>query len=313
MQAAGPLRIVVTGASGFLGAVMTGYFLAHGHEVQALVRPGADLWRPKSLDFTAQACDYTLTSLRATLRDFHPHAIVNAAAPGGHITDMEHYQEAMQQSQYLLGNLLQAAAELEVPPVFVHLCSSMVYAHQESALRESGPMTPINLRGLLKLHERNLCRYFAKQHKLPVRLLRVFRAYGPLDHPDRLIPVLCRQLASGEPIKLAPDSIKRDYVFTDDLSEMALRLIRLESEEVFVEVNGGSGQEYCARDIVEALAAIAERVPVYSEQAFTASPADRRVSRADMQHAQGLIGWNEPTPLQAGLRACWQAFLNQSH
>lgn len=300
-----PLRIIITGASGFIGAMMTRYFYREGMQVLALLRPESDRWRLADLPLEPGTTDYSPGQLRSLLEKFQPDAIIHAAAPNGHCRDLQHYQQALGESQYLLGNLLQEAAALAKAPVFVHLCSSMLYAHQQEALREEGPMAPINYRGLIKLQERNLCRYYAEQQGLKVRVLRVFRAYGPYDHPDRLIAVLCRGLDEQKPVRLSPDHIKRDYILVDDLSRMALQLIKLQSNAPFIEVNGGSGREYAAREIMQQLAAIAERDILLDEQPFAASPADRSVSRADTQKLETLLAWQGATSIEIGLRQCW--------
>ena len=253
--------------------------------------PGAQLY---GLDLT------NAPALAALFTTVKPQVVFHFAQPPSlHQKSAWERMEETQQSLALLTHLLSLSGEVER---FVHACSSTVYGHLgEQAFAESAVLTPDSVRGLMKLHERNTCLFFANNEGVPVVLGRIFRAYGPWDQPDKLIARALESQHGGEPLRLIAGRARRDYVFVEDLAEGFLRLGTYPLHPG-TEINLGSGQMYTPHEIIEALNEVLPTPVPIDTEAYPSVTMDKAYWQADTQRAQALLGWQATTSLQDGLR-----------
>lgn len=223
------MKVVVTGAAGFVGSHFTKKLLLEGHEVLAIdnysdyysvelkVLRTSELIEPlggtvHNLDL----CD--LGKVRKELERYSPDAVVHLAAQPGVRLNPSEYHRYTNNNLAAFSNLYQVILELEISN-FVYASSSSVYGNAtNSILSESmSDLHPISYYGASKLCNEILAGTAAKIPGLSTIGLRFFTVYGPYGRPDMAYFRLIAQALSSYKFALYGDgSVLRDFTFVDD-------------------------------------------------------------------------------------------------
>jgi UDP-glucuronate decarboxylase len=144
--------------------------------------------------------------------------------------------------------------------------------------------------------------YF-RQHRLPIKVARIFNTYGPRMHPadGRVVSNFILQALRGEPITIYGDGGQtRSFCYVDDLIEGLMALMR-SPDEVTGPINLGNPVEFTiadlARQVIELTGSKSELV--HAEL----PPDDPRQRKPDITKAGKLLGWQPRTSLDDGLRS----------
>ncbi len=301
--------VLVTGASGFVGAVAVRALVERGHRVHVLLRDPERVWRlPDVLD--------RLIVHRGDLRDAHvvraclaaarPEVVLHLATRGAYESQTD--ADAIL-STNILGtqNLLDAATEVGTD-LFVQTGSSSEYGFQSRPMRETDRLEPNSVYAVAKAAQTHLGQFVSRRGTMPVVCLRLFSVYGPWEEPTRLIPTLIRQARAGLPLSLTTPETARDFVYVDDVVDALLDFSRLRGLGGEV-INLGSGRETKLREVV---AEVLRLLPGRSELCWGAFPArvwDTVHWSADVSKAERLLGWKPRHSLADGLAkmAAWMA------
>ena len=294
-------RVLVTGAAGFVGAVLVRRLLALGHEVHALSKPSTKRWRLEGVARDLATHDQDLTDeegLRALLLRIKPDVIYHLAAHGAYPFQTD--ADAVIQTNILgTWNLLKASAAVDYE-VFVNTGSSSEYGFKDFAMRETDLLEPNSYYSVAKCAQTLLCQHFAKTHKKPVTTFRLFSAYGPWEEPSRLIPTLVRRCLAGEDLELVPPETARDFVFVEDVVDAYLRLDELGklSGEI---LNVGTGVQSTIKDVVSAvLEHTGARVACHWGR-MQPRIWDSKIWVADITKSGRLLHWRPETSLARGI------------
>jgi UDP-glucuronate decarboxylase len=140
-----------------------------------------------------------------------------------------------------------------------------------------------------------------RQHKLRIRVARLFNTYGPRMHPNdgRVVSNFIVQSLQGKPITLYGDgSQTRSFCYVDDLVEGLIRLMAA-PDEVTGPMNLGNPREMTVRQLAEMVVGM---TGARSEIVMMPLPADDPLQRKpDITLARNTLGWEPKTPLEAGL------------
>lgn len=281
-------RLLVTGASGFIGARLCRRAAEAGalvHAVSRAPRDGNRVLRWEQADLTDEA------AVRNLVRRVEPEFVVHLASEVGGSRDVALVLPMLRANLLAAVNLMVAAVEGGRPRVV--LAGSM--EEPDFGDPDAVAQSPY---AVAKWGQLAYARHFAALHELPVVHLRVFMVYGPgqLDL-RKLVPYVTVSLLRGEAPRLTSGAREVDWVYVDDVVDAFLRAA------VAREVRGrsldvGSGQVVSVRALVARLADL-----VGGEVVFGAVPdrALERVRVADPEPAEAAIGWRPQTPLDGGL------------
>lgn len=257
--------IIITGATGFIGAGAVRRFAREGHEVHVFIRPRASLWRIGSTEKAIKKHRVDLLNHKAVekaLRKINPHFIFHFAAYG---TYPFHQDEELviRTNINASANLFMATRELKNLKLIVNAGSSSEYGVSPLPMKESDIPHPASLYATAKLSQTSLAQYFGAHASVPIVTLRFFSVYGPYDYPVRLIPVVLTSCIRKKPLQLSSPLPRRDFVFIED----CLDVIALLSEKPGIAVgeilNVGSGKDCSVDDVVECAFDVCKvRVPI---------------------------------------------------
>ncbi len=283
-------RLLVTGASGFIGARLCRRAVEAGAMVHAVSRRthgGSDGVRWERGDLT----DAAVT--RDLVRRVQPDVVLHLASEVSGGRDLQLVLPMLRANLLAAVNVMVACAEVGCPRVV--LAGSMEEPDMGDA--DAVAQSPY---AVAKWGALAYARHFQALHALPVVHLRVFMAYGPgqLD-VRKLVPYVTVSLLRGEAPKLTSGARAVDWVYVDDVVDAFLRAAVAPGAEGR-SLDIGSGELVTARSLV---ACLWELVHADVQPAFGAIPdrALERVRAADPAPAAEAMGWQPQTPLKDGL------------
>ena len=304
------MRIIVTGAAGFLGSHLTDRLLGEGHTVI-----GVDNLCTGSRDNIAHLANEP--RFRFEERDIcQPFDVgpvdyvFNFASPASPPEYLRLGIETLQVGSVGVENTLEIAARHGAG--YLHASTSECYGDPlEHPQRESywGNVNPVGPRSVYdeaKRFAEALVMAWHRSRGVNTHLARIFNTYGPRLHPSdgRVISNLMMQALRGEPLTIYGDgSQTRSFCYVDDLIEGILRLSRSDEH---LPVNIGNPDEFT---ILECAQAVLEVTGSKSKLRFEALPEDdpsRR--RPDIAKARALLGWEPRIALKEGLRKSLEFF-----
>jgi UDP-glucose 4-epimerase len=244
-------RVVVLGASGFLGSAMASYLAAIGHEVVTYSRRPLQ-WKTKQPGVTSVIGDlrdtWTLAdAIRGADVVYH---FASATHPSMFFGNPSaEFWEALQP----LMTLVEIAANQRVKKIVFPSSGGTVYASSSDARKEDSLTDPRSPYAIFKLASEHLLFHAARQGSFSVDVFRLGNPFGP-GQPCRpgqgVLPHWIDAILKRDPIHVFGDgSAARDYIYVDDVCRlMSISCQRLESSETF---NLGTGQATTLRELLE--------------------------------------------------------------
>ena len=296
-------KILVTGATGFVGSCLARRLVHLGHRVDVIIRDTSDTWRLESiLDdlrvHEADLCDPE--SLERTIAEIRPEVVFHQAAYG---TFSFQQDPGLVFRVNLLGtvNLLYACLRHGFER-FVNTGSSSEYGVKTEPMRETDFPEPLGAYGVAKAAATMYCRSVGVENDAGVVNLRLFSPYGPWEDPRRLIPYVISSLLRGVSPRLSTPGSVRDFIFIDDVLDAYLRVMDTDLPPGDI-LNIGSGVQHTIGEVVEAiLAATGSSVePAWGAMDQQRPEPDSWV--ADIGKPEARLGWKPFTSLVDGVRS----------
>jgi len=299
-------RVLVTGASGFLGSHFVERLLADGAVVAALARTEGRLSRlsgnHERQAFTFVRCD--LADRRAATEKIgalQPEILAHFA---GHPDKPETYEQAESAIQVNITCTLNAieAFRLAGGQLFIYGDSCKVYGNSKVPYRAAMPLRPGSSYAIAKATGWQLCELYRKLHGLATVSVRPTMIYGPHQGYNLFSFVVDRVLAGAPEVVLDGGRQTRDPLFIDDAMEAFLTVARLGRKLSGRILNIGGGKETTVSELAATtIGLMGEHLPV-RESAVRARPTEVWRSYCDNREAAELIGWKPRTSLRAGLK-----------
>ena len=309
------MRVLVTGAAGFLGSHLTDRLLGEGYTVVGV--DNLSTGNQENLAHLANEPRFRLEE-RDICQPFDVGPVdyvFNFASPASPPEYIRLGLETLRVGSVGVNNTLEIAARYSAG--YLHASTSECYGDPlEHPQRESyrGNVNPVGPRSVYDESKRfaeALVMAWHRSRGVNTHLVRIFNTYGPRLRPSdgRVISNFIMQALNGEPLTVYGDGKQtRSFCYVDDLIEGILRLSR--RDEHFP-VNLGNPDEFTIRECAQA---VLEVTGSRSELRFEALPQDdpsRR--RPDIAKARTLLGWEPQITLKEGLRKSLEFFRGKIH
>jgi len=209
----GPRRVLVTGATGYVGGELTRALAAKGHDVTIVARdPSRAAFGPS---VKVAALDGSAEAISRAVADCQPEVVFHVASA----VLIEH--KAEQVAELIAANITFPTQLLEA--MREHGCDRLVntstsWQHFDGEDRYS----PTNLYAASKAAFEDIAQFYVEAHGLKLATLKLFDVYGPRDPRGKLVPLLLRLLKSGEGLGMSPGEQVLDMVFIDDVVDAYL-------------------------------------------------------------------------------------------
>ena len=287
-------RVLVTGASGFVGRQTIGPLLELSYDVHAV---GSSETDPRARWYRADLLDQS--ARRKLLRTVRPHAVIHCAwvtKPGAYWTSPENLD-------WVGASLDLARAAVEAGAkrlLFVGTCAEYDWSASPGRPRqEDDPCRPATLYGSAKDSLRRLLQAFAATAGVDLIWPRLFHLYGPHEATSRLLPSVMTALREGRPATLESGGAVRDFMHVADAGRALAHLLARETRGV---VNVASGQPIRIGDLAALIARIAGRPDLVPQSLPAASEPDSIVANIARLQA---VGFRSAISLQDGLSNLW--------
>ncbi|GGD49923.1 NAD-dependent epimerase/dehydratase family protein [Erythrobacter arachoides] len=225
------MRVLVTGAAGFIGAALADALLARGDAVigmdnmnayydPALKRDRIERVRAEGGQFTFHTVDFAdMAALQGALEGDPFDAIVHLGAQAGVRYSIENPASYVQSNLVGHANILELARQRGVAHL-VYASSSSVYGGNEKLPFSVDDRAdhPVSLYAATKRADEMMSEAYAHLFRLPQTGLRFFTVYGPWGRPDMACWLFTAKILSGEPIQVFNQGeMWRDFTFIDDI------------------------------------------------------------------------------------------------
>ena len=304
-------KILVTGGAGFLGSHLCERLLAQGHDV--LCVDNFFTGRKSNVAHLLDNPNFELMRFDVTFPLYvEIDEIYNLACPASPI----HYQfdpvQTTKTSVHGAINMLGLAKRVKAK--ILQASTSEVYGDPEIHPQPEsywGRVNPVGIRSCYDEGKRcaeTLFFDYWRQHKLRIKVARIFNTYGPRMHPNdgRVVSNLIVQALKGDEITLYGDgSQTRSFCYVDDLIEAMIRLMNT-PDEVTGPINIGNPKEFSIAELANMVLKLTG-----SKSAIILKPLpsdDPRQRQPDIAMAKSILKWEPSIQLEAGLNKTIEYF-----
>jgi dTDP-glucose 4,6-dehydratase len=299
------MRILITGAAGFLGSHLCDRFLAEGHQVV-----GVDNFltgRPENLAHLDGRGDFTFIRQDVTEYisvDGELDGVLHFASPASPVDYLEMPIQTLKVGS--LGTHKALGLAKAKGARFLLASTSEVYGDPlEHPQPETywGNVNPVGPRGVYdeaKRFAEAMTMAYHRFHGVETRIVRIFNTYGPRMRPEdgRVVSNFIVQALRGDSLSVYGDgSQTRSFTYVDDLVEGIYRLFHSDRAEP---TNIGNPGEFTVRELADRVLA---QTGSSSEIAWHPLPQDDpKVRKPDITVARAVLGWEPTVDLEEGLR-----------
>jgi nucleoside-diphosphate-sugar epimerase len=288
-------RVLVTGATGFIGRHCLPLLIDQGYEVHAFARETpacvpAVVWHRG--DLLAPGAP---SSLIEAVRPTHLLHLAWCASPNDYLTNPSNLRWTVATAE--LAEAFVAAGGDR----FVGAGTCAEYAPSATPCHERDtPAQPASIYGQAKVAAFERLSELAADAKLSFAWGRIFFPYGPYQAPERLIPAVITSLLRGDPMACTAGDLIRDFIHVRDAAEA---LVAMLSGGIGGACNIGSGARVSVREMVTSLARIADGRSPVRFGVRSLSRGETAPIVADTRRIREELGWRPRIGLEDGLLA----------
>ncbi|HET9224295.1 MAG TPA: NAD-dependent epimerase/dehydratase family protein [Roseiflexaceae bacterium] len=300
------MRILITGAAGFIGSHLAERLAALGHTVMgldsltdyyssALKQRNAQLLHEQGV--SVLPLDLAADDLSSAVEGIE--VVYHLAAQPG-ISAAVSYDTYVRNNLTATYRLIEAARKSESLHAFVNVSTSSVYGADATGDEETAPR-PTSYYGVTKLAAEQLALAYQRDKGFPACSFRLFSVYGPRERPDKLYPTLIRALLTDQPFPLFEGAERhlRSYTYVGDIVDGLVASLSAFERCVGEIFNLGTDTAITTAEgirIVEELVGKPARIARQPRRA-----GDQSRTHANIAKARRVLGYNPPTTPREGL------------
>ena len=296
-------KILVTGATGFIGANIARYFFEAGANVSIFTRKTSNKWRIK--DILKDVSEYSVDildeqKLKSAILRIQPQIIFHTAVYGGY--PFQNKTEKILETNFTgTLNLLNACRKIEFE-LFVNTGSSSEYGIKAQAIKETDLPEPITDYGAGKALATLYCQAVARREKRPIVILRLFSPYGYYEESGRLIPSLILSCLHDRNPQASSFSSVRDFIFIEDVMDAYMKTIEnkdVVGGEIF---NIGCGKQHSVGEVMDTIIKLTGNKVKPDWGSISNPRIEPNVWQADISKAKKILNWEPKYELVQGLK-----------
>ena len=304
------MKILVTGAAGFIGSHLSEVLSEMGHDVIGIDNfdpyYSPELKRLNAEEITAKGVqifevDLATDDISKIVGDVE--FIYHLAAQPG-ISATTPYEQYVRNNLNATYNLLEAVKNLSDLKCFVNVATSSIYGEFACDAEDIAPK-PTSYYGVTKLAAEQLVLVYHREKGLPACSLRIFSVLGPRERPEKLYTKLIRSILLDEPFPLFEDSLNhsRSYTAISDVIDGFLLVLEHPEKAIGEIFNIGSEKGISLLDLVKKIVEIAGSGS-YTMKPFPKDNKNIEIGDyiADITKINNLLGWSPKVSLEQGLK-----------
>ena len=272
-------KIIITGASGFIGKSLVNEFGKENFELITYSSIQGDIKSNLFWENIPKA-------------DILIHLAGKTYVP----QSWEDPSEFLQTNSLAIINAINYCKKYKTRLIFL---SSYIYKNSKDPLDEKSPITANNPYALSKLIAEEICLFYKKTQNLDVIILRPFNVFGPYQDDIFLIPKLIKQITRGKNISVFDINPKRDYIYIYDLIDLIKKVIYYDGKEIIFNV--GTGKSHSVLEVINLLQKVLNtNLPI--ETLSKERPMEINKTTANIDLAKNELNWYPKYSMEEALR-----------
>ena len=306
------MRLLITGAAGFIGSHLAETLLAQGHQVTGIDNflDYYPRWmKEKNLEgvrtkpgFEFIEADLLETDLVSLMKRLE--GVIHLAAQAGVRASWGENFRTYSDNNVLATQRLLEACRGEGIKKFIYASSSSLYGDTDDLpMREESILRPVSPYGVSKAAGEYLAYLYYKNFGLPTVALRFFTVYGPRQRPDMAFHRFFRAGMEGKPLVVWGDGEQsRDFTFISDIVQGCLRALEAGRDGGVYNIGGGTRRTL--NEILEAMRRITGKPMEVNYQPV--QKGDVRHTGASLEKIKKELGYNPQVSMKEGLELEWE-------
>ena len=297
-------RVLVTGATGFIGSHLCRRLLEGGAQIHALTSTVSSVYPVRLVDIKDRITLYggnlnDSGAMDSVVEQADPTIVFHLGAYTHVGKSWDRIDECIQTNVHGSVNLLQALARSRYQR-FVYTSTSEVYGDVAVPFREDAVVDPLSPYAVSKYAGERFCRVLQRGQSWPIVVVRPFNAYGPAQSPDRIVPEIIVKAIRRERLAMTEGRQTREFNYVEDLVDGFIRAATVADIEGEV-FNIGGGEEISMRNLAKTILELMGDPITPEFGALPNRPTEIWSMRSDVTKATDRLRLMPARPLREGL------------
>lgn len=297
------IKVLVTGATGFVGSNLVRRLIDTGYDVNIISRKSSNKWRiidllPKLREYSVDLLDYN--QLCTIVQQINPDVIFHLATLGIYGGIHSPAKDVFEANVFGTMNLINACSNVDYK-CFVNTGSSSEYGPKKGAMNENDVCAPVNVYGISKCASTQYASFVARTCAKPIITFRLFSPYGPFDDKRRLIPYAITNALNNNILYLSNPNSVRDFIFIEDVVDLYLKAIDHASSYYGEIFNVGAGSEQTILKVVDKILDVSESKSEIIWGSVAQRDYDTEKWEADVRKVVKCFNWTPKYEIDEGI------------
>ncbi|MFH1840210.1 MAG: NAD-dependent epimerase/dehydratase family protein [Nanoarchaeota archaeon] len=311
----GNKKILVTGATGFIGANLVRELVEdESNSIFIVLRNTSDTWRINDVLKKVKVihCDLNnYIDVKKIVEEIKPNIIYHCVNYGG-FPNEKNLNLISNTNIMSTINLINSCSDHDFD-AFINLSSSSEYGFKDKPMNEEDKLEPINDYGISKVTSTIYANNFGKLHKKPIVTVRLFSPFGYYESKERLFPSLLLKILEGVPPKLANPNSARDFIFIEDAIQFLLELPENAKEYCGEIFNLANGKQHTVKEVADLAIKLSGKQLNAEFGSIEGRKYDTPIWVADMNKTFRCFKWRPKYSLDEALKNLLKWFEDNKH
>ena len=297
-------QVFVTGGTGFIGSKILRQLKDAKYEPVLLKRSTSDTWRIKNLLDDITFYDIDKISLEKIFQTEQACGVINLATHYKKQNSFEDVEKMIQTNVEFPCKLLELCTHFHVP-LFITAGSYFQYEKKGGNIVANTHLIGQDLYAATKNALQSIMDYYSSAHGLLTVDMILFSPYGEMDHEEKLIPYLIKQILDRRPVKLSYGFQRLNLLHVDDVARAFIKALDISkrNDSQNLRLNLGDKRSYSIREIVTIMEEIMGSHIDVTWGSIPAENIDLNDSlEIDMAETKRYIDWSPEVNIYEGLR-----------
>ena len=281
-------KILITGATGFLGSHLLPTLIEKGYDIIVLKRSFSNTWRIQNVISQIKSYDVDKISIKKIFDENEIGGIIHLATDYGRKNNNDIIQMSKANIE-LPAKLLDLGCKYEV----IFFINTHTFSNSKYMLYSA-----------MKNSFIEIAKYFTANFKVKFINMKLEHMYGEKDEYSKFIPFLIKNILEDKEIRVTKGEQKRDFVYVQDIVDAYLKVLNNlgKINEEFIEFEIGTGKSISLRDLLSKIEEVINKKANIKWGAIPYKKNEIFDSKADIEKTKQYLGWHPNHDVSNGLK-----------